>query len=124
MQISGIDSDTLKQGAIAYQTYSHLFDALVVAAYLGIISTIRYFVGKKNVNLHPSGWWYVPKVVGMLWTGLTSLSLVHGGFAVIGLGGNPIVLVVLGGAALAELYWAYRIIWRPIYVAKGMAGMQ
>jgi hypothetical protein len=114
MQLN-VDSDTLKQGAIAYQTYSHLFDALFGAAVLGVVSTVRYFVGKKGGNPNPSGAWYVPKIIGMLWAMLLALDLTAGGFRVLGFGGNPIVMVLFAAAALGQLYWAYRVIWRPVF---------
>lgn len=118
-----IDSDTLKQGAAWYDAYSTSFDIAINVAILAAISVIRYFVGKRPLNPSPSGLWYVPKVIGMLFFFfMGALHFVAEGFKVMGLTeGSPAYLFVTIPAAVGVLYWAYRVIWRPIRAARGLS---
>jgi protein-S-isoprenylcysteine O-methyltransferase Ste14 len=108
------DSETLRQGAAGYHIYGSLFDLIVMTAILTIITIVRYFVGKKP-NSNPSRFWYVPKIVGMLFILIFGCAhfMAEGAF-VEKVSGSPAWLVFMTGAALAVLYWAYRVIWKPI----------
>lgn len=107
------DNSTLVSGATGYRVAVTLYDMVILSILLGIVSTVRHFVGRKP-NPSPSGWWYVPKIVGMVFVLLSVVEIFRGGFIVSGFG-SSIFLVVTIPAALGGLYWGYRVIWKPLY---------
>jgi hypothetical protein len=58
--------------------------------------------------------WIIQKVLGMLFVGLTCLASIHRMSMVSSLTGNYLFLVATLLMDAGLLYWAYRVIWKPI----------
>ena len=118
-----IESDTLVAGAVGYRIGVTLYDMGTFVVLFSIISTIRLFVGRKHRNPNPSGWWYVPKIIGMLLALLFAVQFVREGSIVVGFDpGYRLFQILTFAAAIGALSWAYIVVWKPLHASPNAKG--